>query len=59
MFQKLNHIPSSQVVATMDVKIILIGIIVTQVSNVAHLYLSCLAKIQLTRADNNGIFSSR
>lgn len=59
MFQKLNHIPSSQVVATMDVQIILIGNIVTQVSNVAHLYLSCLAKNQLTRADNNGIFSSR
>lgn len=44
MFQKSNHIPSSQVVATMDVQIILIGNIVTQVSNVAHLYLSCLAK---------------
>lgn len=29
---------SSQVVATMDVKMILIGNIVTQVSNVAHLY---------------------
>lgn len=52
MFQKLNHIPS-------NVQIILIGNIVTQVSIVAHLYLSCLAKIQLTKADNNGIFSSR
>lgn len=38
MFQALNIPPSSQVVATVDVKIIMIGNIVTQVSNVAHLY---------------------
>lgn len=58
MFQKLNHIPSSQVVATMDFKIILIGNIVTQVSNVAHLYLSCLANVQLARQTIMAFFLS-